>query len=614
MEYKLYHSDTFHVTMTEAYPEENLVFLHLDAVSKEKEGADKLEIKVMWTIPDIGVHVSWTPTRYHEKGLVSCWGDHYAASCAMASAPVLCDLSYEDENRITVACSDAKNSVRLRTGLNEIEGSLVCEVVINVGCAIAQYRSDIRIDTRRIPFYQAIEEVSRWWETYDGYKPTPVPEDARMPMYSAWYSFNQNIDVPAIVQECKCFSALGCKTLIIDDGWHVEKGCGGYDYCGDWQPAESKIPDMKAFVDAVHQTGMKFMLWYSVPFIGEYTQAYQRFRDKLLYCFGGKTHVVDPRYPQVREYLIGLYRNAVLDWGLDGFKLDFVDNFRQDETVREGMDYVSVYDAVDRLLKDVIAALKQLKPDILIEFRHSYMGPLMRTFGTMLRAGDCACDSYTNRMNTLSLRLTSGRTPVHSDMVMWNYAESAEQAAFQLTNVLFSVPQISVRYHMMTQEQKEMVKAYLDFWTAHKETLLDGKMLYKGYGANYLYVSARSQMEQIGAVYTGQVAYLEMPTSEIYIFNATMEDRLILDSRFFRELPVYSKGLPRPRNRRGNHHRFPAGSGRHQRGSGQRHGCAQGVLCAVSQRLLFRHHNAGQLSVGRSAVACTGRMQGSEPR
>ena len=95
-----------------------------------------------------------------------------------------------------------------------------------------------------------------------------MPDTAKSPLYSAWYSFHQQIDVPAIVEECRFFGKLGCKSLIVDDGWQTDNNARGYAYCGDWEPTPAKIPDMKAFVDAVHETGLKFVLWYSVPFVG----------------------------------------------------------------------------------------------------------------------------------------------------------------------------------------------------------------------------------------------------------------------------------------------------------------------------------------------------------
>ena len=266
------------------------------------------------------------------------------------------------------------------------------------------------------------------------------------------------------MEECKVFEKLGCKTVIVDDGWQCDNMLRGYAYCGDWKVVPTKVPDMRAFVDAVHQTGMKFVLWYSVPYIGEFSQAFIDFNDKMLYRDGpegGRFYVIDPRYPETRQFLIDLYCNAVREWDVDGFKLDFVDHFKPSGLVKEGLDYVSVYDAVDRLLKDVIKSLKEIKPEIMIEFRQTYMGPLMRAYGNMLRAIDCPNDSWTNQQNTLALRMTSGDTAVHSDMVMWNYEESAECAAFQLTRVLFAVPQISVRSSMMNEKHSQMVKHYL---------------------------------------------------------------------------------------------------------------------------------------------------------
>lgn len=529
MNYNIQWDEKFNLVMEETRIQEGVRVLHIAADAKE--GAGKFFADVRWQIPDIGIHTTWSPGSYKRSGIGPNWGV-YDTSCAMTWAPVYSDVSWQDENRQTIACSDVKNEVKIHTGVIEENGCLDCAVKISVACSVSHYEADIRIDDRKIPFYEAVDDARRWWEGYEELAPVPVPECARMPVYSTWYSFHQQVDVPSILEECRYFAKLGCKTVIVDDGWQTEDNGRGYDYCGDWHVAAAKVPDMRAFVEAVHEAGMKFMLWYSVPFVGEYSEAYARFSDKMLARRGnGKTHVLDPRYPEVREYLIELYRKAVLDWDLDGFKLDFVDSFSQSDVVKDGMDYVSVYDAVDRLLKDVMKNLRQLKPDILIEFRQAYIGPLMRTFGNMLRSGDCPCDSLSNGLNTLALRMTSGETAVHSDMVMWNYEESAELAAFQLTRVLFGVPQISVRHERLSQRQADMVAHFLELWTKYRETLLDGEMLYKGYVSNYPYVSARSQKVQVGAVYAGRIAYVEVPTEEIVLVNASMENQILIDCK-----------------------------------------------------------------------------------
>lgn len=525
--YRLTASNGFTSAFTEKKLSEDITLLHLTASSKT---ASKLELKLEWNTDDIGINVCYSPNGYMRRNIRPNWGG-YVGSNAMSSAPVFSNLAYDDTNRMTIACSDAKNSVRFRSGVVEEDATLINTVLINVDCNVSEYEADIRIDTRSLPFYKCVEDVSKWWESYEGYEPMKVSDIARSPLYSAWYSFHQQIDVPRIVEECKFFSKLGCKSIIVDDGWQTDDNSRGYAYCGDWEATPVKIPDMKAFVDAVHETGLKFVLWYSVPFVGIHSRAYERFKDKTLADVGmGGTFVLDPRYPDVRRYLINTYKKAVLDWGLDGFKLDFIDSFRQSAEVKEGMDYVSVYDAVDRLMKDVMRELSALNPDILIEFRQTYMGPLMRTFGNMLRSSDCPNDSFLNRLNTLSLRMTSGSTAVHSDMVMWNYNEPVELAAFQLTNILFSVPQISVLHDRMPESHEKMVKTYLDFWTEHRDTLLDGEMLYKNYAADFTYVASVKEDTQIGAVYTGRIAYIEKPTDKIIVFNASLDTEVILDA------------------------------------------------------------------------------------
>ncbi len=148
----------------------------------------------------------------------------------------------------------------------------------------------------------------------------------------------------------------------------------------------------------------------------------------------------------------------------------------------------------------------------------------------MLRSSDCPNDSFTNRLNTLSLRMTSGNTAVHSDMVMWNYDEPVEEAAYQLTNILFSVPQISVLHDRMPKAHLMMLRNYLEFWTANREVLLDGEMFYKkNYASDFSYVSSKKDDTQIGAVYSGKIAYIENPTKKIVIFNASPEKNILIE-------------------------------------------------------------------------------------
>ncbi|NIO10739.1 MAG: alpha-galactosidase, partial [Deltaproteobacteria bacterium] len=252
--------------------------------------------------------------------------------------------------RFTFACSDALNQLRLRSYIREEDARIYCSVELfgEKTPALTEYRVQIRIDRRQIPYYTALREISEWWAAQENYAPAPVPDSARMPMYSTWYSFHQNITADEVVNECKLARELGFEAVIVDDGWQTLDSSRGYAFTGDWEP--ERIPDMKSFVDRVHQLGMKFLLWYSVPFIGEKAKNYQRFKEKYLrYWEGQGTHVLDPRYPEVREFIIHTYEKALQDWNLDGFKLDFMGFFTAVEdtpmTKAQGRDYASVNEA-----------------------------------------------------------------------------------------------------------------------------------------------------------------------------------------------------------------------------------------------------------------------------
>lgn len=90
----------------------------------------------------------------------------------------------------------------------------------------------------------------------------------------------------------------------------------------------AEIPDFAQHVARVQAMGLKYLLWFSVPYIGKNTKAWERFHDKLLrYNESQQAGIFDLRYPEVREYLKAIYVKAVKDWNLDGLKLDFIDEF-----------------------------------------------------------------------------------------------------------------------------------------------------------------------------------------------------------------------------------------------------------------------------------------------
>lgn len=494
------------------------------------------EIEVVWQIPGIDIQGTWYPSSYRSKRLRVDWEQGIVSKTAY-SAPVISLFNTRSHNRLTFAFSDALNSVVLSAGVNEETGTFRCAVKLftEPGQTISSYEGTLRIDTREIPYYESLNDVQQWWESLRGYTPAVVPEAAKLPVYSTWYSFHQMLSSEKIEQECLLAKRLGCQTVIVDDGWQTRDNKRGYAYCGDWEVTVDKIPDMKEHVERVHQMGMKYLLWYSVPFVGYKSKNWERFKNQMLSTNDRlETGVLDPRYPEIRDFIIELYQKALVEWNLDGFKLDFIDSFTGNAVSinkrDDGMDYYAIPEAVDRLMSDLIITLQSIKPDIMIEFRQNYIGPLMRKYGNMFRATDCPNDAIENRIRTIDVRLLSGDTAVHSDMLMWNTDEPVEVAALQFVNVLFSVPQISVTLDSLSKDHHQMVSYWLHFWQEHRDVLLNGQLKPLHPDLMYPLVIADNLQKRIVCAYGDVVLNpgKDIPSQVIFV-NGTQNSRVYIE-------------------------------------------------------------------------------------
>ncbi|MBC8080036.1 MAG: alpha-galactosidase [Gorillibacterium sp.] len=524
---------TFHGSLTVKPLQEgiSLVFIQIEANQK----AHPPIIRVEWSHPAVDIHAMWHPGNARNKNLQVDWDGRFQSK-STTLAPITTLYNLNGQNRLTFACSDALSPITVKAGIHEEDSTFLCSITFfeEPMPKIDKYEAVLRIDTRDIPYYESIRDVQAWWETFPGLEPAYVPEIALKPMYSTWYSFHQALDARAVEDQCKLAKSLGCEAVIVDDGWQTDDNNRGYAYTGDWEVAPKKMGDMRAHVDAVHQHGMQYLLWYSVPFVGNKSRVWKRFENKFLYSIESlETNVLDPRFPDVREYLIGLYTAAVRDWGIDGLKLDFVDSFSLSKDKRDelggGRDYDSVPEAVDRLLTDAMLQLRAIKPDILIEFRQSYIGPLMRKYGNIFRASDCPNDAIDNRIRTLDLRLMSGNTAVHADMIMFNPAEPVESAAMQLINVLFSVPQISVMLQEADSPHMRMLRFWLAFCMEHQEVLLKGDLAPTQPEMLYPLVKASLPDKQVAVVYSQVVIPLVgAPVEQLILVNGTYQDSIVV--------------------------------------------------------------------------------------
>ncbi|MDX2128162.1 MAG: glycoside hydrolase family 36 protein [Chloroherpetonaceae bacterium] len=490
-------------------------------------------LTLAFKFPIVDIQSNWHPSMLFTRHLRITWQEGFFSNVTH-NAPLMIALNAEGKSRVAFACSDAETPITVRMGVDEETSSLECKAELfwlkTEPCST--YSVTLRVDTRILPYSQVLTDFSLWYSTM--YKPLPTPDVGRQPMYSSWYSFHKALNEDTLLVQCKIAKSFGCDAVIIDDGWQTDDPKSIYEDCGDWEVNPKIFPNFKKTVDSIHTLGLKALLWYAVPFAGVRSKAAKTFKDKMLYTdWGLRTHVLDVRYPEVRNHIASRIEAGVRDFGLDGVKLDFIDMLRspsatQNETMN-GRDVISVEVATAKLMADIIARLKAINPEILIEFRQSYISPPMRQYGNLFRAGDCANDALENRLRTLDIRLLSGSTTVHSDMITWNTNEPVEIAAQQILAVLFSVPQLSNRFEKIPQNHLKMIQHWMTFWKENRALLLDGKLTPLHPELNYPVVSSEKGGEILTAVYAPLILKAPFEQKEIKrwkVINATHQTKL----------------------------------------------------------------------------------------
>ncbi|MGF1683766.1 glycoside hydrolase family 36 protein [Photobacterium minamisatsumaniensis] len=500
------------------------------------------ECKLDISFPLDDMHSLWTPCLHghpksiRNKGIPEIW-TNFSSHISHVS-PVGCFYNLTGENKVAFAFSDIKNIVKVQAGAYEEDKA--AKVIMSLFTVktepMTEYKASLRLDRSDVDYHEAISRITQWHEELLDNSQMPVPSAALEPVYSTWYSFHQNLDQKEIEDQCEIASSLGCKTIILDDGWQTDDSNRGYMFCGDWEVSNKRFPDMAEHVAKVQSMGMKYMLWLSVPFVGQGCKVWDEFKDNLLfYSEQNATGTLDPRYPQVRDFLVSTYCRVVSDYGLDGLKLDFIDEFDMTYATGDALlpdparDTESLPEAVDRLMMSVREELTKIKDDILIEFRQRYIGSMIRKYGNIFRVHDCPHDSITNRAGILDLRLFSGNTAIHSDMFIWSESDSVESASLQFINTLFSVPQISPNLKTLPTEHLTMTKHWLSFWKDNQHVLLNGKLKSRYPEMHYPVIEAKLGNEKLITVHAAMICDVFNDGEErVTIVNGAMEESLIL--------------------------------------------------------------------------------------
>ena len=451
--------------------------------------------------------------------------------------PIRANFDDEEMNVATWAVSDALNMIKFATRINMVDendhGVKFRAVFFSEPSAPAKrYETKLRLDMRRIFWADAITDSVKWIENVSSRYPTVPPESAYWPLYSSWYVFRSNVTQDAMEREIERAAKLGMKVAILDDGWQRDRGA--------WAINTDKFPDMKGHVRRVKKMGVKYMLWFALPHVRKDSPVFEEFKDLLLWEGPDQwnDYIFDPRYPKVRKHIVNRLVELARDYGFDGFKLDFIDQFVMrypDPPAKDnykGCDTKSVPEATEKLLKEIRDALDEVRPGMLIEFRQRYIGPVVRQYGNMLRANDCPGDYMANRYRTLALRVISPGSAVHSDMLLWRNDDKVSDVKRQIWNVIFSVVQYSAHLKDLPEEHKKAISETIKFAEEHRDTLLFGRLIPHHPELGYPCVEAESAEKRIVVVYQSEwLAKIPDDSKRVILVNATTADSLVIETK-----------------------------------------------------------------------------------
>lgn len=198
----------------------------------------------------------WHPQADWNRTLVADWEGRASVSLVDGLAAG-CLYDYAGATMLTFAAADPVSEVTLRFGVSEEQDTYVVHLDLPAAPAARQL-----LFVPRAESVAAAMRMLRNWFAAE-VPAMPVPESARVPVYSTWYAFNQQVNAAAVETQADLAAGLGCGVLILDDGWQSLGSGRGYAGCGDWVPDPDKFPDFAGHVARVREG--EFDTWHGLP-------------------------------------------------------------------------------------------------------------------------------------------------------------------------------------------------------------------------------------------------------------------------------------------------------------------------------------------------------------
>lgn len=442
-------------------------------------------MQMRFSVPILDMHGYWVPeSRTPSTKIV--WVIE-SKSAGQRAFPFIAFFNSRQINRLSAGLTNLTDDARILAKMNQEK----CTYDITIEVALGKDSQDFELVIDQRP--QVWTDSLADWRKALALPLPEFPEGAWEPVFCTWYAVHAAVTQNWVEKNAEVASRLGFRTLIIDDGWcfdvmkrvSPETISTWYEMIGDWFLSEKKFPDFENHRKRVQAMGMKYLLWVAPFLIGAKSELYKQLADIVKPEYHEGCYTFDSSRKEAAKLLLGKMKHVIQDYGLDGLKVDFLDYIFPNMEEPRGED-------TTHFIQELARTIREVKKDALIEFRQAYATPGMLAYGTQFRAGDVPFDFIDNFHRLAQIRISVGDgVPVHADPAYWHPQESPVNISRHMIASLAGVPMLSMDLLAISETEQKIIRHWLGFYQAHRETFNYGKwdVTYHQSGTAYAMVS-----------------------------------------------------------------------------------------------------------------------------
>ena len=483
-------------------------------------------LTIRWDVPLVDVHGVYAASPSPvELASLPFW-EVKKRTAANMGVPFACLFHRNGENRCAFGLLDQLTETDLSFTLSEATRCYHFhwrKPEMDAGTPTFCWEETLFVSFSRRPWPQVLDAYRRAVDREWPQPRLPVPPSAYEPVFCSWTAIHHDVNQDWVVRTARLAAELGFGVWLTDDGWFTDKArFADYRYTGDWQPWGEKFPDFAGHVRTVQEMGMRYVLWVGPFMIGDESWASDRHAQLLLDRDEALHYSRLSPWRQETAAVVGdLLERLVVDYRLDGLKLDFIDALRRTSQRPEDADYPTLGAGLYDILCRAVERIAAIRPGLLIELRNRYTNLAGRRYGNLYRASDVPINFAWNRWQATMLRLLAPDRAVQLDPALWHPDDTDENVAVHLINIICSVPIVSVDLERYPPSHIALIRAWIGFYNAHRQTIICGRfepLLQQGLAPLIRFVGAD---ERIIGLYDDIAFAVEAASPVTWILNAS---------------------------------------------------------------------------------------------